>query len=64
MTTLNKPIEVERVACEICLKEVPISEATVPEAMDYVLYFCGLDCYEQWKRQSEQPAESVKEGGA
>ena len=52
MTTRDKPIEVEQVACMICLKEVPISEAIVPEATDYVMHFCGLECYEKWKNQS------------
>lgn len=51
MTTSDKPVDVERVACEICLKEVPLSEATVPEATDYVVHFCGLECYEKWKNQ-------------
>lgn len=51
-------IDVERadkthVTCEMCLREVPASEAAVAEATDYVLYFCGLDCYETWKRQSD-----------
>ncbi len=45
MTTNDKPVKVERVACEICLKEVPISEAIVPEATDYVAHFCGLAGY-------------------
>ncbi len=60
MSTVDRLIDVERVACEICLKEVPVSEATVPEATDYVVYFCGLDCYERWKRQSRQSAESIE----
>lgn len=60
MSTVDRPIDVEQVACEMCLKEVPVSEATVPEATDYVVYFCGLDCYERWKRQSRQSAEPVK----
>jgi len=55
MTTGDKPLAVERVACEICLKEVPKSEAVVPEATDYVVAFCGLDCYEKWKNQRRQP---------
>jgi hypothetical protein len=38
------------VACEVCLREVPRSEAVVPEAADYVAYFCGLRCFEQWKK--------------
>lgn len=41
----------ERVSCEVCLKEIPGSEAAMVEAVDYVVYFCGLDCYEKWKEQ-------------
>jgi hypothetical protein len=36
------------VPCARCLKEVPISEAGVAEAVDYVAYFCGLECYAKW----------------
>ena len=43
----------ELVACEVCLREVPRSEAVVPEAADYVAYFCGLRCFEQWKKPSQ-----------
>ncbi len=42
---------VERVFCEVCLKEVPKSEAAMAEARDYVAYFCGLDCYQKWMDQ-------------
>jgi len=55
----DKPVEEEpRVACEICLKEVPRSEAAIAEARDYVAYFCGLECYEKWKSQPavQEPA--------
>ncbi len=37
------------VECEVCLKEIPSSEAKMEEASDYVAYFCGLDCFEKWK---------------
>lgn len=37
------------VACDVCLREVPRSEAIVPEAADYVAYFCGVECFEKWK---------------
>lgn len=43
----------ERVACEVCLKEIPRSEATVAEAADYVAYFCGLDCYDEWQAKGK-----------
>ena len=38
--------------CNICLKEVPASEAKSEEATDYVLHFCGLECYARWMEQS------------
>lgn len=64
MTTSDKPIKVERITCEICLKEVPITEATVPEATDYVVHFCGLECYEKWKNKREEPDDQVEKPGS
>jgi len=43
----------DTVACSVCLKEVPLSEAVNEEATDYVVHFCGLDCYDKWKKQEE-----------
>lgn len=57
MATSDKPVEVKRVSCEVCLREVPLSEALTPEATDYFAYFCGLDCYEKWKDQGETPKD-------
>lgn len=54
MSESKKPVKLETVACEICLKEIPKSEAKVGEAGDYVLYFCGLDCYEKWQSEDEK----------
>lgn len=48
----SKP-EVQQVPCEICLKEIPASEAKTAEGLDYVVYFCGPDCYTQWKARQE-----------
>jgi len=50
----EKPAEVAQVACEVCLKEVPQSEAKVDEANDYVLYFCGLECYGKWREKKQE----------
>ena len=66
MTTRKNPVEEVRVACEVCQKEVPRSEAVVPEATDYVLYVCGLDCYEKWKSQggkavNDEQSQRVKD---
>jgi hypothetical protein len=46
------PSDPDRVACKVCFKEIPLSEAVNEEATDYVLHFCGLDCYAKWKTQS------------
>jgi hypothetical protein len=48
------PTQVEMVACEVCLKEIPITEARSEEATDYVVHFCGLDCYTKWKEQNKK----------
>lgn len=58
MTVATRSAQQDLVSCEMCLKEVPRSEAAVPEATDYVLYFCGLACYQQWKEQQEQGVEA------
>ncbi len=53
--------DVELVPCEVCLKEIPKSEAKSAEAQDYVAYFCGLQCYEEWA--AEQIKERTQEAG-
>lgn len=53
MATTTKPTDTPLVACEVCLKQVPASEATVSEATDYFVHFCGLECYEKWKKQRD-----------
>jgi len=45
----------EKVPCEVCFKEVPVSEAKVDEAADYVRHFCGLECFVKWKEQDQLP---------
>lgn len=57
MTTSEKLVEVELIECEICLREVPITESTNPEASDYVVHYYGLDCYERWTAQNEKPGK-------
>jgi len=49
MSAVATPVDTENVACEVCLREIPQSEAGIVEANDYVMYFCGLDCYRQWR---------------
>jgi hypothetical protein len=54
MRANSMPIEIETLSCDLCLKEIPVSEAKSEEATDYVVYFCGLDCYQQWMAQAAE----------
>ncbi|MGD8593452.1 MAG: DUF3330 domain-containing protein [Gammaproteobacteria bacterium] len=40
--------------CKECEKEVPLSEAITSEAEDYLLYFCGVECFERWRKKAQQ----------
>ena len=42
------------VSCDVCLKEVPAESVETFEAADYVLHFCGLECYQQWHKQVDK----------
>jgi hypothetical protein len=57
----KKPFQPVSVSCEICLKEVPNSEAQSAEANDYVLYFCGLECYDKWRQEFQKEQEAAAE---
>ena len=48
---IDAPVILDSVPCNVCQHEVPSSEALLAEAVDYVVYFCGLDCYERWRKQ-------------
>jgi len=53
------------VSCEVCMKEIPASEAKTAEAVDYVAHFCGLECFEKWKHrqngeQEPRPGEELE----
>lgn len=40
--------------CYTCLKQVPKSAANSFEGDDYVRYFCGNECYAEWKKQTQK----------
>lgn len=46
-----------KISCDACLKEVPRSEAKSHEGEEYVIWFCGLECYEQWKKAEDSSKE-------
>jgi hypothetical protein len=55
MVEQKKLFEPDKVTCEVCFKEIPISEAKNVKATDYIMYYCGLDCYDKWRKQEEEP---------
>jgi hypothetical protein len=61
MVELSELTVLPLVPCEVCLKEIPKSVAVSAEDQDYVLYFCGVDCYEEWS--AEQIKEKTQEAG-
>jgi len=49
----------DSVSCSVCLSEVPFTEAFVPEAADYVVHFCSLDCYERMRTESQNKGRNA-----
>ena len=45
------------VSCDICMKEIPATEAKSEEADDYVRHFCGLECYDKWRSQAQKSSD-------
>ena len=54
MNRTSKKQKDDFVKCEVCLEEIPVSEAKSDEASDYVAHFFGLECYAIWKSQSQK----------
>lgn len=42
------------ISCAYCMEMVPLSEAHQAEGEDYVMYFCGLDCFAAWRDRADQ----------
>lgn len=43
----------DKVACDICLTEIPKSVAVSSEADEYTQYFCGTECYTKWRDKND-----------
>lgn len=63
MTASDETSDEVRIACEICLREVPVNDAANPETDDYVAHFCGLECYEIWKNRDGENKDKDKKSG-
>ena len=47
------------VRCDVCLNKVPLSVAKSAEGLDYVHYFCGLNCLEKWQAQAQTKVKAT-----
>lgn len=54
MNTAKQQVLDELISCEVCFREVPVSEAKNEESAAYVMHYFGLECYSRWKRQLDQ----------
>ncbi|MDH5184944.1 MAG: DUF3330 domain-containing protein [Gammaproteobacteria bacterium] len=57
MSEESTALENEIIACDVCMKEIPKSEARSEEASEYVAHFCGLECYDKWKQENNTDEE-------
>jgi len=52
MHKVLRPEEPELIDCEICLTQIPTDSGVSVESEDYVYHFCGVRCYEEWKKNA------------
>jgi hypothetical protein len=50
--TENVPGYEGQVDCALCMESIPRSETHHPEGEEYVMYFCGLECYAVWRGEA------------
>ncbi|TXT23231.1 MAG: urf-2 [Gallionellaceae bacterium] len=55
-TPIQPEVQPEKISCSLCRKEVPLSAALTPQGADYVGYFCGIECYDEFSAQKESQA--------
>jgi len=48
-TRIEVTVTATPVTCQSCGCDIPLDEAVVPEALPYVVHFCGLECYARWR---------------
>ena len=56
----DREVMLQQISCSVCQHEIPLSEAIVPEAADYVAYFCSLDCYAAWRARAAASYSSAR----
>jgi hypothetical protein len=63
MATPAQPeVQPQKIPCSMCRKEIPLSAALTPQGTEYVGYFCGIECYDEFtgRKESAPAAKSQK----
>ena len=47
----------DKIACQVCKKEIPKSAAMTAEGAEYVQYFCDIGCLDYWKDKQDEKAK-------
>lgn len=45
--------------CDQCKKEISHAEAMTPEGQEYAQFFCGFECYEQWRKRDSESRDQT-----
>lgn len=61
-TPMQPEVQPQKISCSMCRKEIPLSAALRPQGVDYVGYFCGIECYDEFTEQKnpDTPAKPQK----
>ena len=54
----DKAAVARRTQCGECMKEIRDSGGIAREGADYTLHFCGVTCFERWRR--DHPEEAAR----
>ena len=50
-------------SCCECCQEIPLYAALTVEGSEYVLHFCGLDCYERFQARAKSESDTAPAAG-
>jgi len=60
MVTLLHPEEPELLDCEVCRSEISANSGVNIKSADFVYYFCGVQCYREWKKRNASRTPPLK----
>nr|CAB65710.1 Urf-2 protein [Xanthomonas campestris] len=58
MNATSDPTVSDCTTCCECCKEIPLDAALTAEGSEYVLHFCGLECYQRFQARAQARAVS------